>query len=284
MEADGLRAGATPAVALTVVSLALLAGSIVVRRSGAAGPLAVVAAFSVVFTAAVWGATKAALWILAALSFRALREYFSLVDLRLSDRGGVWIAYLSIPFMTYLIQIDWYGMFIISIPVYTFLLVPFVVVAGDPKGTGAVLSVGAIDFGLFLLVYCVGHIGYLMSYAPWMAILVVAQVALVDAAVRLPGARPGLLPRVALAAPATVTLALLLAPWSGIPRGHSVVLGLLIPALVAIGTFTIRALERDLGIPTERPPWGRGRELDALRPYLFAGPVAFHYLRWFLKL
>jgi len=273
-----------PALVLLVLSVVLLAGRLTGRRGSAAGPLGVLWAFFLVFTAAVWGAPKPALWILAVLSFRALREYFSLVDLRLADRGGVWAAYLSIPFMTFLIQIDWYGLFIISIPIYAFLLVPFLVVVGDPKGTGAVLSIGAIDFGLFLLVYCLGHVGYLMSYAPWMAILVVMLVAVVDTVIRLPGTRFGLVGRAALAAPVTLALALLLAPWTTIPRAHSIALALLIPALVMMGTFTIRALERDLGIASDRPGPGRGRELDSLRPYLFAAPVAFHYLRWFLKL
>ena len=63
------------------------------------------------------------------------------------------------------IQIDWYGMFIISIPVYAFLVIPFLIALGGKQTEGTVFSIGAIDFGLFLLVYCIGHIGYLAFFS-----------------------------------------------------------------------------------------------------------------------
>ena len=80
--------------------------------------------FFLSFTAAETIAFTAGIWILALVCFRALREYFSLVHIRLQDRLGILGAYLSIPFMIYFIQIDWYGMFVISIPVYAFLAIP----------------------------------------------------------------------------------------------------------------------------------------------------------------
>ena len=73
----------------------------------------------------------AGIWILALVSFWALREYFSLIHIRLQDRLGVLVAYLSIPFMFYFIQIDWYGMFIVSIPVYAYLAIPLFVALGE---------------------------------------------------------------------------------------------------------------------------------------------------------
>ena len=71
-----------------------------------------------VLCAAEWVGFGVAIWLLALFSFAALREYFSLVDIRLQDRWGILAAFLSIPFMIVLIQIDWYGFFIVSIPVY----------------------------------------------------------------------------------------------------------------------------------------------------------------------
>ena len=85
-------------------------------------------------------------------------------------------AYLAIPFMFWFIQTDWYGMFIISIPVYAFLVIPIAITVGGRDAEGSVLSIGALDLGLFLLVYCIGHIGYLAlvlrgppssSWRPW---------------------------------------------------------------------------------------------------------------------
>jgi phosphatidate cytidylyltransferase len=244
-------------------------------------------AFFLVFAVADRFSIVPAVWVLAVISFRALREYFSLVDIRLEDRWAILFAYVSIPLMIYLVQIDWYGMFIISIPVYAFLVVPFLVALGGRRAPGTLLSIGTIDFGLFLFVYCLGHIGYLTLFSTWKAILLVAGVALCDLVDRLlpePGrcTLGGAALRYGLSAPLTLSLALLLSGWTGIPAHHSVWLGLIIPGLVLMGNFTITAIESDLGIGSDRLEAGRGGILDVTRSQLFAAPVVFHYIRYFV--
>jgi predicted CDP-diglyceride synthetase/phosphatidate cytidylyltransferase len=83
--------------------------------------------------------------------------------------------------------------------------------------------------------------------------------------------------------PVTVVLALVLRPWTGIPLHHSLILGVLIPALVAIGCHTMDHLEADLGIDRSRLHPGRGQVINTLKGYLYVGPVAFHYLRYYLE-
>jgi predicted CDP-diglyceride synthetase/phosphatidate cytidylyltransferase len=61
-----------------------------------------------------------------------------------------------------------------------------------------------------------------------------------------------------------------------------VILGFLIPALVAIGSFTMDCLEADMGIERSRLSAGRGAVLNSMKSYLYAAPVVFHYLRYFL--
>ena len=126
-------------------------------------------AFFLILTIAELVSFAVAVWILAVMCFVSLREYFSLVDIRRQDRWGILGAFISIPFMIYFIQIDWYGMFIISIPVYAFLLIPFLVTLGGKQADGTIYSIGAINFGLFLFVYCFGHIGYLALFSTWKA-------------------------------------------------------------------------------------------------------------------
>ncbi|MHC4513570.1 MAG: phosphatidate cytidylyltransferase [Planctomycetota bacterium] len=244
-------------------------------------------AFFLVFGIAELVSLEVAVWILAVLCFLALREYMTLVDIRLQDRWGVVGAYLSIPFMIYYIQIDWYGMFIISIPVYAFLGIPFLVTLGGRETRGTIFSIGAIDFGLFLLVYCVGHIGYLARYSTWMAAFLVLAVALCDHVARIVpatsrGHRTRALIRYAIAAPLTVLLAWALSDWTGIPLDHSIILGLLIPVLVAIGRFTMGHIEIDLGIRRENLRPGSGQIIDCLKSFMYAAPVVFHYIRYFL--
>ncbi len=227
------------------------------------------------------------IWVLAALSFLALREYLTLVDLRIQDRWGILAAYLSVPFLFYYVFADWYGMFAISIPVYAFLVIPFLVALGSDQARGSVFSVGVLDLGLFLLVYCIGHVAYLSAYSTWMALFLVGSVAICDLSSYLLRARDrglagSLLLQLLAPGPLVVALGLALESWSGIPWRHSVALGFLIPVLVAIGCFTIDHLKEDLGIEPGRLKPGRGEILNVLKSYLYAAPVVFHYLRYVL--
>jgi phosphatidate cytidylyltransferase len=238
-------------------------------------------AFFLLLSVADWFSFRLAIWLFAAFSFLALREFFSLVDIRLQDRWGILGAYLSILFMTYFIHIDWYGMFIISIPVYTFLVIPFLVAVGGGDSQGTVFSIGVIDLGLFLFVYCMGHIGYLAFFSVRMAMLLIAGAALSDLACRkLASWHP--FARLAAAMVGMMGFSLLTSPWTGIPPIHAAILGLLISLLVTGGNFTLRVMEEDLGVSPERLEPGRGLVLDSLGAYLFPAPIAFHYLRWFL--
>jgi phosphatidate cytidylyltransferase len=223
-----------------------------------------------------------AVWLMAVISFRALREYFSLVDLRIEDRWGMLGAYLSIPFMFYLVQIDWYGFFIVSIPVYAFIVVPFLVALGGGDGRGSLWSVGALDFGLFFFVYCVGHLAYLAFYSTWLVVLLLLILALCERIRALTARWPrpaAYLPACALG----VAVSWALRPWTHIPAGAALFAGALIPTLAWMGGYTVGVLERDMGIgPADLEP-GRGRVVDSLGPVLFAAPIVFHVLRWTMK-
>jgi phosphatidate cytidylyltransferase len=223
-----------------------------------------------------------AVWLMAIISYRALREYFSLIDLRIEDRWGILGAYLSIPFMIYLIQIDWYGFFIVSIPVYAFIVIPFLVTLGDSEGRGSLLSVGAIDFGLFFFVYCLGHLAYLAYYSTWLVLLLLLLVAMCGAVDRATSRWPsiaGYLISCALA----MAAAWALRPWTLIQPIPSLFVGALIPTLVRMGNYTIGVLSRDMGISAADREPGSGQVLDSLKSVLFAAPILFHFLRWSMK-
>ena len=244
-------------------------------------------AFCLVFALTELVSPGVGVWLLAVLCFLVLREYFTLVDLRIQDRWAILAAYAAIPFMFYYIQTDWYTMFGLSIPFWAFMVVPFMISVGGREVEGSVVSVGTIGLGLFLLVYSIGHIGYLAYYSTWMAVFLVACVALCDlmAYVTKSRDRPrlqNLALQLLAPAPITVALGLVLMPWTGIPRVHSVILALVIPALVAIACHTMDHLEADLRIDRSRLRPGRGEVINSLKSFLYAGPAAFHYLRYFL--
>jgi phosphatidate cytidylyltransferase len=232
---------------------------------------------------------RAGNWVVAIISFLALREFFSMVEIRLQDRLAILGAYASIPFMFHFVTLGWYGMFIISIPVYSFLAIPLLVTLGGREKEGTLFSIGVIDFGLFLFVYCMGHISYLMSYSVWMAAMLILNVAVCDLVSRL--LRDQLKPfwaRLALPyflpLPVTVLLALVLSPWTTIPAVHSAALGALIPLLASVGRYVGSYVEADLGVDEETVGPGRGQILDNLKSLLIAAPIVFHYIRYFLAL
>lgn len=103
-----------------------------------------------------------AIILFAFISFMALKEFFSIVPTRQADRRVIFWAYLAIPVQYYLVYIGWYGMFIIFIPVYVFLLLPIrMVLIGETKGF--IHSAGIMHWAVMLTVFCVSHIAYLLA-------------------------------------------------------------------------------------------------------------------------
>lgn len=226
-------------------------------------------------------------WLWGAFCFVVLREYFSLIDIRWQDRFAVWIAYLSIPFMLYYAATDWYNMFIVTIPVYSFLVVPFVISLSGRKAEGAIYSVGAICFGLFLFVYCVGHLAYLSRYSVSLAGVVIVAIVLADLWLRQLSARGVAGVRLLsfgyfVTAPLCALLVWSVSGWTGVSGRHSAILGAMLPALVIAGNHTIAHIGADLGISGPSVPAGKGGIIRNVKPMLFAAPIALHYYRYFV--
>ncbi|MFN8968217.1 MAG: phosphatidate cytidylyltransferase, partial [Pseudanabaena sp.] len=95
------------------------------------------------------------------LSFIALREYLSVIPTRFSDRRVLLWAYLAIVLQYFWIYIGWYGMFLIFIPIYMFLLLPMrMLLTGETEGF--LNAIGTIHWGLMLNVYTISHLSYLI--------------------------------------------------------------------------------------------------------------------------
>ena len=115
----------------------------------------------VMFALAVMANRLTALLFFAFVSFLALKEYFTLIPTRRVDRSLLFWVYLAIPLQYFFAYIDWYGMFIIFIPVYMFLFLPvYMVMSGQPSGF--VKSVGTLNWGLMTTVFSLSHAAYLL--------------------------------------------------------------------------------------------------------------------------
>ncbi len=93
----------------------------------------------------------------ALTSFLALREFITLTPTRPGDhRTLFWIFFVILPLNYYLIHIQWYGFYIVFIPVYAFLFVPLrSALAGDTDNF--LERTAKIQWGLMVCVYCVSH-------------------------------------------------------------------------------------------------------------------------------
>lgn len=225
-----------------------------------------------------------AIWILAALSFAALREYFSLIDLRLQDRLSVFGAYLAIPCMSYLIMNAWYQMFILFIPVYAVFATALLATYGGGDYKGTVFSIGAINFGLFLFVYCIGHLGFLTGYSPWLSLALILNIIICDLAAFLISRHNKFSGQMTLSIiPVTALTSLALSPLSGISRGDALLVGAITPPLVAMSRRTMSYIEADLGIDKKKLRPGKGQLIDSLKSYLYVAPVILHYITYIMR-
>jgi phosphatidate cytidylyltransferase len=254
-----------------------------------------------VFMVALVLGRRVSLVFFAFLSFLALKEYLSLIPTRRADRRVLFWAYLAIPVQYYWIGIDWYGMFIIFIPVFMFLLLPLrMILIGQTEGF--LRAVGTLHWGLMMTVFCLSHLAGLLVLhrpadpvgGPGLVLYVVCLTQLNDVAQYAWGRTLGRHRVTPTVSPkktyegligglaTTLVLAMLLAPLLTPLRPlHAACAGVLIGVMGFAGDVTVSALKRDLGIKdsgTMLP--GHGGILDRLDSTLYTAPLFFHFVRY----
>lgn len=239
----------------------------------------------------------------ALLSFLAFKEYISIIPLRRTDRRVLFWAYLSIPIQYYFVAQQWYGLFIVFIPVWVFFLLPFrLIVSGQTDGF--LKSVTAISWGLMITVFAVSHAAMLMSF-PATGDFMIGGIGLVlfmailnqgnDVAQYVWGKMLGkhkIMPAVSpkktwegfLGGIVTTTaVSVLIAPFLT-PFGFwfSIAAGLMIAVTGFIGDVTFSALKRDMNIKDSGSliP-GHGGILDRIDSLSLTAPLFFHFFRFF---
>jgi len=96
---------------------------------------------------------------LGLISYLALKEYFSMVPSRKIDRVVILAAYLSVPVQYWLAYKAEFGLFVVFIPVWVFLLLP-TLMALQGETTGYLKSVGILSWGLMMTVFTLSHMAY----------------------------------------------------------------------------------------------------------------------------
>ncbi|MGR5443677.1 phosphatidate cytidylyltransferase [Vibrio jasicida] len=243
--------------------------------------------------------TSYTLVFVAFLSFMAFKEFLSIVPTRLTDRRVIFWAYLSIPFQYYWLSIEWYGMYIIFIPVYMFLYLPMVaVIIGDTKGF--IRSAGIIHWALMLTVFCVSHMAYLLvlpsknpsAGSMGMLLFLLVSTQFNDVCQYVWGKAFGkhkIVPKVSPnktwqgflgGALTTIVVSYFMAPYlTPLTASQGLIAGIIIAFSGFIGDLVISSVKRDLKIKdTSLFIPGHGGILDRIDSLMFTAPLFFHYI------
>jgi phosphatidate cytidylyltransferase len=225
-----------------------------------------------------------------------------MIPTRRADHRVLLWAYLAIPIQYLWVAIEWYGMFIIFIPVYVFLFLPMrMILIGETDGF--VKAVGTLHWGIMLTVYCISHVAYLLvmpareGFLPGGTALVLFLVILTqanDVAQYMWGKSFGknkIIPKVSpnktvegfLGGLSTITvLAVLLSPLlTPMSLFHSAIAGILIASAGFVGDVTVSALKRDLQLKDSGSLLpGHGGIMDRVDSLTYTAPLFFHFIHY----
>jgi len=256
-----------------------------------------------VFSLAMTLSRNVSIVFFAFISFLALKEFLSLIPTRRADRRVLFWAYLAIPVQFYFVYLEWYGMFIIFIPVYMFLLLPLrMVTIGQTKGY--VRAAGTIHWGLMLTVFCLSHTAFMLvlqesnapnaSPGPGLVLFLVVLTQLNDVCQFIWGKSLGrrkILPKVSPGktwagflggVASTTVIAWQAGPFLTMLNGsQAAIAGFIVGVGGFIGDVNLSALKRDLKVKDSGSLLpGHGGILDRVDSLTYTAPLFFHYVYW----
>ena len=247
-----------------------------------------------------WQATLA---LFALISFLALREFFSLAPARREDRLIILASYLVIPISYGWIAINEYGIYLVFIPVWVFLVTPFLM-AMIGQTRNYLQRAASFHWGEVACVYAIGFVVFLMRTpanlpmpagpAGLVFLLLVATEAndvaqyvwgkLFGRHKILPTVSPnktweGFLGGWATTAALIWVIGPICAPLAGL---NLAIMAVVLPLAGFAGDVTLSAVKRDIGVKdTSRLIPGHGGILDRIDSLTFTAPLYFHLMTFF---
>jgi len=244
-----------------------------------------------------------ALILLGFISFQALKEFFTIMPLRRSERLLVLLGYLSIPIQLYLIGAHYYALALAFIPFLIFALAAWLVTHYETTAQ-ALNSTLKIGWGLFTLVFGFSHLGLLLvrngelegtlregNLLLYLLLLVHAQTIMQTILLRwrvnewsrsvFKLSFTGLAGILSILAVSIFAWAV--GPWLlALTPMNAMSSGLLIGSGAYLGSTTLRAIQHALEInEVDRHLPGLGGILFYIYPFAYAAPLFFYYVNLF---
>jgi phosphatidate cytidylyltransferase len=240
--------------------------------------------------------------LFALVSFATLREFITLTPTHKADHIAVFLSFFVVlPLQYWLVWIDWYGFFVILIPVYAFLVLPIAAaVFGD--ATNFLARTAETQWGVMICIYCISHVPAMLTldipgYRGRNPLLVIFLLIVVQSSDVLQYVWGKLLGRHKIAPELSpsktvegfaggVACATLLgaALWRLTPFRPLPAAGMALTAnlMAFFGGLVMSAIKRDRGVKD----WGHlieghGGVLDRLDSVAFSAPIMFHLTRYF---
>ena len=236
------------------------------------------------------------------VSFIALREFLSLAPTRREDRLIILVAYLAVPLSYLQVARDDYVLFLLFIPVWTFLTLPFLMAcAGQTRGY--LSTAASIQWGLVSCVYNLGYVAMLMrtpdietpAGAAGLVFFLLVATGFNDVAQYVWGKLLGRRKIMPTVSPnktwegflgglfSTAALIWFLGPVFTPLNGLGLAtLAFALPLAGFAGDVTMSAIKRDIGVKdTSRLIPGHGGVLDRTDSLTFTAPLYFHVLAYF---
>lgn len=232
----------------------------------------------VVFVMAILGGPTVTIISFALLSFLTLREFLHHLPRPLSRQTRL-LCYLAVALQYWWIEIHWYGMFVIFIPVFLFLYLPATNSFNGTSPRETLADQAMLHWGMMTTVFCLSHAAYLLILVPKGPSLLLFVSVLTEVAdgVRFLLTRHPRGPKLSapLSVLATLVFALIFGPiLTPMSWPHIALAGVVLGLAGVMGNTNITAVSREL----KMMPGGKLARIESLAT---TAPLFFHGFRYF---